>query len=145
MADMRVFDVIKKLWQGWASTNGAGHVVQNMGLGVGIAINRIDTSITTTRRRMDFGSNGPTEINVRLKDGTAGNRAFIVVNADSTQHADNELADPPNQDATTERKTVYETNIQPDGIIIFSEVPITHIDYLLDNAGTSAELIVEGA
>ena len=114
--------------------------------GFGIAQNRLDTGITTTRRKMTFpAGTGPTKMIVRFDSTTDTELAFVVINAISDQHADNELVAPPSQDSNTERYTVFDVSLQPDGLEISSVTPIDRIDYLTSALAGSAILYVEGA
>lgn len=116
------------------------------GTGYGIAQNRVDDGIVATRRTMVWPSGeGPTKIKCRYESVTSGQTLYIVINAISDTHADAELADPISQDSTTERYTLFDTAISPDGIEIASITPIDRLDYLLSSADDSSFLFVEGA
>lgn len=138
--------MIAGLAKGAAQTQGASHVIGDAGTGFGIAQNRIDESLAATRRTMTYPTGtGPTKIRVRYESGTSAVKVYVVVNAVSDTHADDELADPPSQDATTERYTLFDTVAQPDGIEIASLTPIDRIDYQMSGADASSILYVEGA
>lgn len=121
-------------------------ILGDMGTGFGIAQNRVDDGIVATRRSMVWPANeGPTKIRCRYKSGTLGQTLYIVINALNDDHADAELADPVSQDSTTERYSLFDAAIQPDGLEIASITPIDRIDYLLSSADASSSLFVEGA
>ena len=136
-------------------TDYAGNVTERVtsgSLGFGIAQNRVDTGITTTRRTMTFpDGTGPTTINIRLDSSTNvvatpdTEFAYVVINASSDQHADNELVVPPSRDSTTERYTIYDILVKPDGLEISSITPIDRVDYLMSALAGTAVLTVDGA
>lgn len=130
---------------------GISFTTVHAGSEIGFPRNREDTGLTTTRRRMLFPA-GIKAIGLLYEVGTAAVKTYVVVNAISVTHADQELADPTTRDSDTERFTLYGTYLGGTAGDISKELKwiyakegesIDHIDYLLSTGDASAVLHVE--